>query len=264
MSTRPTDRGAGIVARLPAALRTRRDVLDGRSRWADAAVVGQGTASAVLTVAAPVGALLWAVGDVDELERLVPDALVGHGPGLRWVTVPRAVTLPAEALAAAGLVRTSSWDRLTSDVAPAPQPGERDVVRLDPARDAAVIDACLDVANPGTQGRPGAPDDAAWWGVRGADRALTGVIGVAARPGSTAASAHLHALGVLPVARGRGLGRALTAAATRHALAHGAPWVSLGMYADNTHARRVYTALGFGVDVENAGYGPPGVTHPHG
>jgi predicted GNAT family acetyltransferase len=34
------------------------------------------------------------------------------------------------------------------------------------------------------------------------------------------------------------------------------------MYADNVAARRVYASLGFAVDAENAGYGPPGADRP--
>ncbi|GIG39797.1 GNAT family N-acetyltransferase [Cellulomonas phragmiteti] len=251
---------ADLLARLPQALRERRDVLDGRDRWADATVLAASDAAAVLAVPATAGGtLVWALGDEHQLGQLVPDVLVAHGPGVRWLTAPRAVPVPGRALAAAGVVRSTSWDRLTTDVAPSPQPGEDVVRELDPERDGDVIGACLDVANPTTQARPGSPDDAAWWGVRGPGGDLLGVLGVAARPGG---ARHLHGLGVVPAARGRGLGAALTATATRRALAAGAPWLSLGMYADNVHARRVYDALGFRVDVENAGYGPPGLTRP--
>ncbi|UZN05148.1 GNAT family N-acetyltransferase [Cellulomonas sp. S1-8] len=251
-----------LLARLPAALRTRRDVLDCRDRWAGARVLAATTAAVVLVGDRPAGPEAWAIGDEHDLARLVADALTGYGPGLRWATVPRAVTVPDDALAAAGLVPATRWDRLSSDVPPARQPGEEVVVGLDALGDRAAIDVCLDVANPTTHARPGAPDDAAWWGVRDAADHLLGVIGVAMRPGTHAPVMHLHGLGVVPAARGRGLGAALAATATRRALADGAPWVSLGMYADNVPARRVYSALGFRVDVENAGYGPPGATRP--
>lgn len=252
----------GLLARLPAALRSRRDVLDGQEHWADATVLATCDLAAVLSRPGPAGTLVWAVGDVHQLEQVVPHALAACVAPLRWVTAPRAVRVAPDVLAAAGVVPCTRWDRFTADVAPAPQAGEDVVVPLDPAGDGTAIASCLDLANPTTHARPGAPDDAGWWGVRDHAGGLLGVLGVAARPGARVPSRHLHGLGVVPAARGRGLGAALTSRATRHALGAGAPWVSLGMYADNTPARRIYVSLGFRLDAENAGYGPPGATRP--
>lgn len=249
---------AGLLALLPAALRTTRYALDNRDRWADAVALATGDASAVLTTPMPGGTLLWALGRPEELDVLLPGALAAHGPGVRWSSVPRAVRVPADALHAAGLAHLTSWDRLTVDAVPAPQPGERAVEPLDLATAGHEVLACLQAANPGTRARPGAPDDLGWWGVRDGD-ALVGVVGTAARPDG---AVHLHGLGVVPSHRGRGLGRALAAAVTRHALVADAPWVSLHMYADNTPARRVYEGLGYRVEVENAGYGPPHLPPP--
>ena len=47
-----------------------------------------------------------------------------------------------------------------------------------------------------------------------------------------------------------------------HSFDAGAAWVSLGMYADNTAARRLYSALGFVVEGEFSSYGPTGATPP--
>ena len=77
------------------------------------------------------------------------------------------------------------------------------------------------------------------------------MIGAAARPGDPAGSDrswHLHGLGTVRQARRRGIGGLLTAAATRAGLDCGADWVSLGMYASNEVARRVYRRLGFAVE----------------
>ena len=252
----------GLLARLPAALRSRRDVLSDRERWAPARVVAADDHAAVLVRDVGEGPAVWAFGDTGSLGVLLAPALVAHASGARWVTAPRDVPVPPEVLAAAGVVPRTAWDRLTTATAPSRVAGEDAVRALDPVRDGAAIGACLDAANPTTQARPGADDDAAWWGV-GTDDDLLGVIGVAWRGGvDRARSVHLHGLGVVPAARGRGLGTALTAVATRTALAAGAPWVSLGMYADNVAARRVYASLGFAVDAENAGYGPPGSERP--
>ncbi|WP_052748196.1 GNAT family N-acetyltransferase [Cellulomonas sp. FA1] len=252
----------GLLARLPAALRSRRDVLSDRERWAAARVVASDDHAAVLVRDAG-GPAVWAVGDSGSLATLLPPALVAHAAGARWVTAPRDVPVPPEALAAAGVVPRTSWDRLTTAAAPRRVAGEDAVRALDPDRDTAAIAACLDAANPATHARPGADDDAAWWGVEGEHDDLLGVIGVAWRGGVAGdRSVHLHGLGVVPAARGRGLGTALTAVATRRALEGGAPWASLGMYADNAAARHVYLSLGFAVDAENVGYGPPGAERP--
>lgn len=244
-----------LLTRLPAAVAARRDVLDGRERWVDARVLAAGDASAVLAAPEGGGTLLWAVGDADELTGSLPTVLQGLDEHVRWATFPRAVHVPAVALAAAGLVRDRSWDRLVLDAPPAVHAGEPRVAQLDLAVDRTDVDACLDVANPTTRTRPGAPDDAGWWGVRGPDGALLGVVGLSHRPGGTR---HLHGLAVVPEARGQGLGAALTVAAARHALDGGAPWVSLGTYTENTVARRLYARLGFVVDAENTGYRPAG------
>lgn len=254
----------GLLGRLPAALRGRRDVLDDRERWSSADVAASAHA-AVLVRAEAGGTLVWALGEPADLATMLRDVLVAHGPGVRWLTAPRDVDVASDALAAAGVVRRTSWDRLTLDHVPPAAPGEDLVVALDGDRDGAAVGACLDAANPTTHARPGAADDAAWCGVRDDADGLRGVVGVAWRAGPAPdgpRTVHLHGLGVTPAARGRGLGAALTTAAARHALTAGAPWVGLGMYADNHAARRVYARVGFRVDERNAGYGPPGAARP--
>ncbi|MGN6611523.1 MAG: GNAT family N-acetyltransferase [Angustibacter sp.] len=57
---------------------------------------------------------------------------------------------------------------------------------------------------------------------------------------------HLASIATRPEARGRGCGEAVTSSLTRAALEAGRPVVTLGMYADNTVARRLYHRLGFG------------------
>lgn len=253
---------SAVAPGLPSVLRERRDVLDQWEHWATGRVAAAGRGAAVLVRGGGSQCAVWALGDADELTGLLPGVLTAEPAGPRWVTAPRATHVPPAVLARAGLVHRSSWDRFSVDVAPAPRPGEGDVVLLDVDRDAAALTACLDLANPTTHARPGAPDDAAWWGVRDGN-ALVGVVGAAWRSGRDGSrSVHLHGLGVVPTARGRGLGTALVAVATRHALAGGAPWVALGMYSDNAPARRVYAGLGYRVDAENAGYGPPGTDRP--
>jgi ribosomal protein S18 acetylase RimI-like enzyme len=159
--------------------------------------------------------------------------------------------VPAALRAALGVRPATAWDWMAALAPPAgPSSADRAVVRLDPVADLEAIRACLAQANPGTQADPSHPDEAGWWGVRDGDR-LLGVIGAAARlgdPDRADASWHLHGLGTLPPARGQGIGGLLTAAATRAGFDAGVDWVSLGMYASNQTARRVYLRLGFAVE----------------
>jgi ribosomal protein S18 acetylase RimI-like enzyme len=58
-------------------------------------------------------------------------------------------------------------------------------------------------------------------------------------------AAHFNDVATHPARRGRGLARSLCASATSHLLQTGYPAVTLGMYAGNEQARRVYQPLGF-------------------
>ena len=58
---------------------------------------------------------------------------------------------------------------------------------------------------------------------------------------------HLRGVTVLPRARGRGLGRRVSAALTDHALTHGSGVATLGVYVDNAPALRIYRDLGYRV-----------------
>lgn len=213
-----------------------------------------------------VGTVLLGRGDPLAVRALVAE----HAPGpVAWLTLPRLGAGPTGVLgepedegprhtAAADLdpavqerleVRpASAWDWM--DTVERPAVVDAGVVRLDPDTDHGAILGCLAEANPGTSADPGHPGEAAWFGVR-ADGVLVGVVGAALRPGEPRANGrswHLHGLGVRPRARGRGLGGTLTAAATAAGIDAGADWVSLGMYASNAAARRVYLRLGFAVE----------------
>jgi GNAT superfamily N-acetyltransferase len=50
---------------------------------------------------------------------------------------------------------------------------------------------------------------------------------------------------VLPAFRGRGIGAALVARAEQFARERGAPWLGIGVMAENGDARRLYERLGF-------------------
>ncbi len=59
---------------------------------------------------------------------------------------------------------------------------------------------------------------------------------------------HLTDLVVDPAGQGRGVGRALLAAAEEWALAAGYPWLTLHVFAGNERARRIYEQSGFSAE----------------
>ena len=250
-------------------------LLGDRVRWPHVEVVPDDEDRALLVVVSRGGRTsLLGRGDPDAAVRLV-ERWLGEGgtaggvPPLRWMSLPRGGSVPRAVLDGLGLAPFSTWDWMQTDRAPAAVGGV-DVARLDPVADAPAIRACLAVANPGTTADPTHPEEAGWFGVRDGSR-LLGVFGASWRGGPapdeerdepSRRSWHLHGLAVLPEARRRGLGAALTAAATQAGLDAGAAWVSLGLYADNDAARRIYTDLGFVVDGEFRSFGPPGADRP--
>ncbi|WP_448060681.1 GNAT family N-acetyltransferase [Cellulomonas hominis] len=255
-------------AALPAAYRTDRFLLtDPDRRRAD--VVWAVPGALLLRTESPGRAELLGLADGGDLAELFAaheaaesTGRLGGGP-VTAVTVSRSVTadLPVRTAARWGLSAGSGWDWMSVDVGTAAlEPADRlgreralpgPVLRLDPRADADAIRACLLLSNPRTGADPAAPGTAGWWGCRLPDGSLGGVVG-AVRGGAGAVlrgSWHLHGLGVRPELREAGLGAALTAAATRAGLAEAA-WVSLGLYADNDQARRVYRRLGFRTERE--------------
>jgi ribosomal protein S18 acetylase RimI-like enzyme len=89
---------------------------------------------------------------------------------------------------------------------------------------------------------PGDPDVVSWFGIRDDDGRL---VACAAHTESVPGTPHLASIATDPDARGRGLGTALTATVCRRLLDEGARVVTLGMYADNDVARRLYARIGF-------------------
>lgn len=189
------------------------------------------------TVTGRRGHVLITVGPAAEAGRLATAAL-----GL--VAAPR-VVVPVGALphVDAELGEGDDWDWLWTTSAPAPRPGEAAVARLGPA-DVDDLDELLRASSPRTSARPGDEQQRTWFGVRDATGALAAC---AAERDQAPGVRHLQAIATHPAHRGRGLGADVTAAVTRAALTAGAEAVSLGMYADNTVARRLYERLGFRV-----------------
>ena len=152
-----------------------------------------------------------------------------------WVTQTRGAPLPA------GAGGGDDWDWSWTEVPPPPQPGEDDVQALPPAAAPEVLDL-LRRASPRSSAAPGEPGVLAWVGVRDGSGRL---VACAAHTENVPGVPHLASVATDPAVRGRGLGAAVTAALTRRLLAAGAPAVTLGMYADNDVARRLYGRLGF-------------------
>lgn len=137
----------------------------------------------------------------------------------------------------------STWDFFATREAPAAQPGEERVEALTGPAAPAEVRACLGVANPLAEMSPEDPLTR-WWGWRDPDGVLRGVVG--ARQAVPGAPWSLGSVATDPTWRGHGIAAATTAVVTRAGLAE-SDWVTLGMYADNDAARRVYTRLGYAV-----------------
>ncbi|WP_298989335.1 GNAT family N-acetyltransferase [uncultured Pseudokineococcus sp.] len=195
------------------------------------------------------GRSLVVLGPADDAAALVTAVLDDAAPAL--VTLPRGtpdLLRAREPAVGARLVGGDDWDWAWTTSAPAgPLPGEEDVAVLEvgarerPGPDAAAVADLLAAASPRSSVQPGDAHARAWFGLRRGDRV---VACVAATGDDGGPAPHLASVATHPDLRGRGLGAAVTAGATRRLLRE-APAVTLGMYADNDVARRMYTRLGW-------------------
>ena len=171
--------------------------------------------------------------------EVLPEALAEED--VRRVTLPRGTI---EALRATSLRARigpgDDWDWFWTDVAPPSVPGEERVERLVDADDE--IRALLAVASPRHSAVPGAVGIERWVGVRDPRGRL---LAIAADEPMRPDVPHLASIATHPDVRGTGLGAAVTAALTRQLLVEGHEVVTLGMYADNVVARRMYLRLGY-------------------
>ena len=162
-----------------------------------------------------------------------------YGRRLSGVTVPAsALPLLPDPLRP---VEVNLWDWFFTEAPPRTQPGE-EAVSWATDDDVADIVDLLDTDSPRHSARPGDSDVLRWSVIRGDDGRL---LACAAHVEYVPGVAHLASIVTRADQRGRGLGRAITAWLTRRLLDEGAPNVTLGMYADNDVARRLYRDLGY-------------------
>lgn len=185
--------------------------------------------------------------------RLVPPAvvdlledLVSSPPFAGWLGHLRTkgvdgVTLPRAASGLGGLLQhpRGLWEWMSTTTAPPGRPGPGVVELVE--RHRQEVQCLLDEHNPGTDGQPFVRPGQRWIGVRDDEG---GLLAVGCCEPERSGAPVLSGITVLPSARGRGLGREVTAELTRGAVtAHG--WCTLGMYSVNDTARRLYHSLGY-------------------
>ena len=179
---------------------------------------------------------LSALGAPERVAALLADLLPELPPRQR-LTVPRgtAALLPAWV----GLEGMTHWEFRWTSSPPPEQPGED---RVEAGVPDAEVTPLLEAASPRASALPGDAAVSSWWGVRLEPAGR--LVACAADTSAATAVGHLSSIAVDPQHRGRGLGRAVTAAAIRARLTGGCDLVTLGMYADNDAGRALYDALG--------------------
>lgn len=136
--------------------------------------------------------------------------------------------------------RGGDWDWMMTEHSPAPVPGEALLETLDDARDAGAIEALNLLASPTAESEPGSGKSVHWLGLRDGDR----VVAAGAVHLSDTGHGVLCGIVVHPEFRGRGLGRAITAALTRFCVERDG-LATLGVYRSNALAIDLYESLGY-------------------
>jgi ribosomal protein S18 acetylase RimI-like enzyme len=167
-------------------------------------------------------------------------ALVDQAADADWATLPLGtLALGVDVVDAS---TGDDWEWMQTTQPPQPHPLAGRVIDLGHDHDAEVA-ALLAVASPRASAAVGGPHVLTWHGVAGDDGDL---LACGAHTESVPGVPHLASIATRPDVRGQGYGEAVTSSLTRAALLGGRPVVTLGMYADNAVARRLYGRLGFG------------------
>lgn len=178
------------------------------------------------------------------LSNRAQDALAEASP--RAVSLTRGTweMLPSALRHRLDVPREAHWDWMWTEAEPGDVPQEAEVGELAVPEHLAAIVALQGAALPGTHftvDRPGAR----WYGWFEPGGELRAVGGAA----DFTHAVHMGSIATHPAWRGKGLGTAVTAALTRIGVRRFGR-ASLGMYADNDGARRLYERLGFTVGME--------------
>jgi GNAT superfamily N-acetyltransferase len=135
----------------------------------------------------------------------------------------------------------SAWAWFWTTTRPAPSDAESNAEWLGEA-DTDAIHELLTAASPDTSTWPSDDRARRWAGIRAEDGSLAAVLADTSRAPEVD---NISSVATDPQRRGNGHGGALTAWATRQFLNEGAEIVTLGMYADNDVARRMYERIGY-------------------
>jgi ribosomal protein S18 acetylase RimI-like enzyme len=174
------------------------------------------------------------LGPPAEVGALLADLLPELPPGQR-LTVPRGTPVHLPAWVS---MEGTDWDFRWLGKPPPVQPGEDTVENVE---DDAAVSELLAASSPAASALPGDPAVRRWVGIVEQDR----LIACAADTSAATGVGHLSSIAVHPDARGRRLGAVVTSALAHQLFDDGCDVVTLGMYADNTHGRRMYDELGF-------------------
>lgn len=140
--------------------------------------------------------------------------------------------------------RGGEWDWFWTRDAPGVHPREVRLSELDDAADAAELTALNATDSPTAESRPGTGVTELWIGARVQDR----LVSAGALHRTSCGAPHLAGVVTAAAARGQGWGSAVVRLLTRRALSLPGPITgicTLGMYADNEGARRLYHAMGY-------------------
>lgn len=140
------------------------------------------------------------------------------------------------------------WDRLWTRDAPAGHPQEAYLSELDDAADAVELAALNRTDSPTAESEPGTGLTELWIGARVPGPAGPQLVAAGALHRTPCGAPHLAGVVTARAARGQGWGSAVVRTLTRRALTFPGPITgisTLGLYAENDGARRLYEAVGY-------------------
>ncbi|WP_353651076.1 GNAT family N-acetyltransferase [Nakamurella sp. A5-74] len=191
----------------------------------------------------PFGPTTASPSDLAQAESLIrrPDVLRGPVTTDRGVWDALAPRFP-------DTERGGEWDWMWTGDAPVDHPQEAHLVELDDCDDAAELEALNRADSPTAESQPGTGLTELWIGARVPGPSGPRIVAAGALHRTPSGAPHLAGIVTASTARGQGWGTAVVRALTRRALVRPGPVTgicTLGMYAGNDSARRLYHGLGF-------------------